>query len=216
MPDYEGAEHYLPDELELPRLRTAAATCQGCDLYRNATQTVFGAGGEQARMVMVGEQPGDREDLSGEPFVGPAGALLDKALVEAGIDREEVYVTNAVKHFRFVPPERGKRRLHQKPTRAQIAACRPWLLAELEVVRPDLVVFLGATAAQSVLGTSFKVSVRRGELLDLAEEAEVSLDPVPRGLATVHPSSILRARDEARADAYRELVEDLCVAAKAL
>jgi uracil-DNA glycosylase family protein len=193
----------VPTRGGLEALRRAAAGCQGCGLYRDATQTVFGAGPADARMMLVGEQPGDREDVAGEPFVGPAGALLDRALGEAGIDRDQVYVTNAVKHFKFTLPERGKRRIHQKPNHGEVSACRPWLLAELDRVRPELVVCLGATAASSLLGPDFRVSKQRGEI--------VEAQGIP-ALATVHPSAVLRAPD--REAAYRGLVADLTVAAR--
>jgi uracil-DNA glycosylase len=189
----------------LDQLRNEAAACRACDLWEKATQTVFGEGAEHARMMLVGEQPGDQEDLQGKPFVGPAGKLLEQALDEAGIDRRKVYVTNAVKHFRWT--RRGKRRLHEKPNAGQIRACRPWLEAEIEVVRPRLIVLLGATAAQSVMGPTFRVTRQRGEVL-----------PSPFGipvLATVHPSSILRATDdESREAAMSSLIADLRVAAR--
>jgi DNA polymerase len=193
----------VPTRGGLEALRRAAAACQGCGLYRDATQTVFGAGPADARMMLVGEQPGDREDLAGEPFVGPAGMLLDRALGEAGIDRDEVYVTNAVKHFKFTLPARGKRRIHQKPNQGEVSACRPWLLAELDRVRPELVVCLGATAALALLGPDFRVTKQRGEI--------VAAQGIP-ALATVHPSAVLRAPD--REAAYRGLVADLTVAAR--
>ena len=170
----------------IDRLREEAAGCQACDLWKNATQTVFGEGAEHARLMLVGEQPGDQEDLAGKPFVGPAGKLLERALDEAGIDRRRVYVTNAVKHFRWT--RRGKRRLHEKPNAGQVRACRPWLDAEIEAVKPHLIVLLGATAAQSVMGPTFRVSRQHGEV-----------KPSPLGvpvLATVHPSSILRSVDD--------------------
>src|SRR5438445_12348360 len=186
------------------QLREAAASCQACDLWANATQRVFGEGAEHARLMLVGEQPGDQEDLQGKPFVGPAGKLLERGLEEAGIDRRRVYVTNAVKHFRWT--RRGKRRLHEKPNAGQVRACRPWLEAEIEVVRPRLIVLLGATAAQSVMGPAFRVSKQRGEVL-----APPFGVPV---VATVHPSSILRATDdEAREVGMASLVADLKVAA---
>ncbi|PRX47206.1 DNA polymerase [Prauserella shujinwangii] len=213
---YEGAERYLPDTgsaAGVRDLREAARGCRGCDLYQDATQTVFGAGPEDARLVMVGEVPGDREDRTGEPFVGPAGGLLDRAMEEAGIDRGTVYVTNAVKHFRFTPAERGTRRIHRKPSRSQIVACRPWLVAELSSVDPEVVVCLGATAAQALLGPSFRVSTQRGELLDaLGGE----LPRPPRVLATAHPSAVLRAPDDERERAYGLLVADLREVAGAL
>jgi DNA polymerase len=188
----------------LEELREAAASCQACDLWREATQTVFGEGAERAKLMLIGEQPGDQEDIQGHPFVGPAGQLLDRALEQAGIDRGRVYVTNAVKHFRWV--RRGKRRLHEKPNPQQVRACRPWLEAEVETVKPQLLVLLGATAAQSVMGPDFRVSKQRGEVL-----------PSPLGIpavATVHPSAILRAVDDAsRHEAMESLVADLKVAA---
>lgn len=192
----------IPPDASLPELSRAAASCKACDLWKNATQTVFGEGSENARIVMVGEQPGDREDLAGRPFVGPAGALLDKALAEAGIERSDVYVTNVVKHFKWVPAERGKRRIHKKPRYSEIQACRPWLDAELSEVKPEVLVCLGATAAQALLGKDFSVSRRRGELV------ESTLAPYV--IATVHPSSVLRAiDDEARHAQMRAFVDDM-------
>ena len=198
----ESAAAYVPERPTLPRLREAAAGCRGCHLWENATQTVFGEGARAAGVMLVGEQPGDQEDLAGKPFVGPAGRLLDQALEEAGIDRRQAYVTNVVKHFKWQP--RGKRRIHQKPNWAEMAACRPWLEAELEVVGPEVVVCLGATAAQALIGRDFRVSRQRGELVD---------SPLARYvLATVHPSSILRQRDDASRQAeYAAFVEDLRV-----
>lgn len=176
----------IPATPTLERLREAARTCRACNLWERATQTVFGEGLRQARVMLVGEQPGDREDLAGRPFVGPAGWLLNKALEQAGIAREEVYVTNVVKHFHW--ESRGKRRIHKKPNQLQIAACRPWLEAELAVVRPEVLVCLGATAAQALLGKSFRVTQQRGELIP---------SPLaPFVMAALHPSSILRAPDE--------------------
>jgi DNA polymerase len=196
------AEAYVPEQPSLPRLREAAAGCRGCHLFENATQTVFGEGARAADVMLVGEQPGDQEDLAGKPFVGPAGRILDQALEEAGIDRRQAYVTNVVKHFKWQP--RGKRRIHQKPNWSEMAACRPWLEAELEVVEPDVVVCLGATAAQALIGRDFRVSRQRGELVDSALARYV--------LATVHPSSILRQRDDASREAeYAAFVEDLRV-----
>ncbi|HZP62193.1 MAG TPA: UdgX family uracil-DNA binding protein [Terriglobales bacterium] len=192
----------VPPKPTLSNLRRAAATCKACDLWRNATQTVFGEGLEKARIIMVGEQPGDREDLAGHPFIGPAGALLDKALAEAGIDRSQVYVTNTVKHFKWVPAERGKKRIHKKPRYSEIQACRPWLDAELSVIRPDVLVCLGATAAQALLGKDFSVSRQRGEL--------VKSSLAPFVIATVHPSSVLRAiDDESRHAQMRAFVDDM-------
>jgi DNA polymerase len=197
---YPTATAFLPPDPTLPRLREAASGCQGCDLYEGATQTVFGEGLKKSKVMFVGEQPGDREDVEGKPFVGPAGRMLDRALDEVGIDRSEVYVTNVVKHFKYTM--RGKRRIHQRPDAEQIAACRPWLNAELEQVRPQVLVCLGATAAKALLGSSFKVTRQRGEFV------ESELAPLVTG--TVHPSSILRAPDdEARKRAYRDFAEDL-------
>jgi uracil-DNA glycosylase len=203
----ESAAAFLPDRLTLGTLRAAAAGCTACPLHLTGTQTVFGEGLKRARVVLVGEQPGDREDREGRPFVGPSGRLLDEALEEAGIDRSAAYVTNAVKHFKW--QARGKRRIHQKPNAAEQAACRPWLEAELTVIRPEVLVCLGATAAQALLGRSFRVTQERGRLVD---------SPLaPATLATVHPSSILRAPDEEARRAERALfVEDLRVAARIL
>jgi DNA polymerase len=184
----------------LSELSDAARGCKACDLWERSTQTVFGEGSSRAKVFFVGEQPGDREDIEGHPFVGPAGRVLDEALLRVGIDRKLVYVTNAVKHFKWEP--RGKRRLHSKPNQAEIAACRPWLLAELAAVRPAVVVCLGATASQAVLGKGFLVTVDRGRVL--------ASDIAPRVLATVHPSSILREKaPEARHTAMDRFVEDL-------
>ena len=196
----ETAAPLIPDKPTLDRLRDAAATCQACDLFKTGTQTVFGEGLKKAEVMLVGEQPGDKEDIEGRPFVGPAGKLLDNALDRAGIDRDAVYITNVVKHFKW--EARGKRRIHKKPNMAEITACKPWLEAELDVVRPKAVVCLGATAAQAVIGKDFKVSRQRGELVD---------SPLaPLVTATVHPSSILRERDEdARHKAMDEFVRDL-------
>jgi DNA polymerase len=181
-----SAAPFVPDRPTLRKLRAASARCRGCRLWERATQTVFGEGDSHARVMLVGEQPGNDEDLAGKPFVGPAGRLLDQALAAAGIDRRAVYVTNAVKHFKWEP--RGKRRIHQKPTSREIAACRPWLDAELRVVRPEVLVCLGATAAQALLGAKFRVTTGRGEWLP---------SPLaPRVMATVHPSAILRAPDD--------------------
>ncbi|HSM85027.1 MAG TPA: UdgX family uracil-DNA binding protein [Candidatus Limnocylindrales bacterium] len=197
---YPTASAYLPGDLSLPALREAAGHCKGCDLWQQATQTVFGEGSVHARVMMVGEQPGDKEDLQGRPFVGPAGAVLDKALEAAGIDRNDVYVTNIVKHFKWEP--RGKRRIHKKPGALQISACRPWLEAEIAAIRPQAVVLLGATAAQGVLGRDFRVTQHRGQW--------VSSDIAGQVLATVHPSSILRAPDEeSRHEEMRRFTQDL-------
>jgi uracil-DNA glycosylase len=198
----ETAAPLVPARPTLPKLRLAASGCTACELHRLGTQTVFGEGPARARVMLVGEQPGDREDLEGHPFVGPAGRLLDAALDDAGIDRGDVYVTNVVKHFRW-QGMRGKRRLHRKPGLAHVAACRPWLDAELAVVRPEVLVCLGATAAQAILGRDFRLTEHRGEL----QEAE-GIDAVV--LATVHPSAILRARDDAtRSAETAALVRDL-------
>jgi DNA polymerase len=191
----------------LKALRQEAASCTRCDLYKRGTQTVFGEGARRARVMLVGEQPGDKEDLEGRPFVGPAGRLLDQALVAAGIDRDEVYVTNAVKHFKWDP--RGKRRIHQKPNAREIAACRPWLDGELAAVKPDVIVALGATAAQALFGRAFKVTKMRGR--------DVPTTLAPHAIATVHPSSILRAPDDAtRHRELRAFVADLMEVAKLL
>jgi uracil-DNA glycosylase len=185
----------------LASLREAASSCRNCDLWRNATQTVFGEGSPKARAVLIGEQPGDGEDRAGQPFVGPAGRVLDEGLAEAGIERRDVYVTNAVKHFKW--RAQGKRRIHQRPNAAEIAACKPWLLGELDAVSPDVVVLLGATAAQALLGRGFRVTKQRGEPLE-----ETGLAPYV--VATVHPASVLRERDdEARTRARAGFVRDL-------
>ena len=198
----------VPQKLEkleqrsLAGLRRAARDCRACDLWKNATQTVFGEGPLRAKIVFVGEQPGDREDLAGHPFVGPAGKVLDEALHQAGIDRSEVYVTNVVKHFKWSPAPRGTRRIHKKPRSSEINACRPWLDAELQSVKPEVLVCLGATAAQALLGRDFSVTRQRGQLV------ESTL--APKVLATVHPSSILRAPDsDARQAQMQEFVLDL-------
>lgn len=202
-----SAADFLPTSRALPVLEKASKSCRGCELWKKGTQTVFGAGASRAEVMLVGEQPGDKEDLSGKPFVGPAGALLDKALVAARIDREKVYVTNAVKHFNWEP--RGKRRIHKKPNAMHIAACRPWLDAEIEAVKPRVVVCLGATAAQALLGRTFKVTQRRGEL--------ISSNIAPYLLATVHPSSILRAPDEeSRHEEMARFIDDLRTVSHAL
>ena len=202
-----SAAPYVPERPTLPRLREAAAGCKGCHLWERGTQTVFGEGAASSTVMLVGEQPGDQEDLAGRPFVGPAGRLLDEALEEAGIDRRAAYVTNVVKHFKWEP--RGKRRIHAKPSWTEMVACRPWLDAELAVVSPQVLVCLGATAAQSLLGKAFRVTRQRGEFVesDLAEYV----------LATIHPSAILRQRDEASRHAeLAAFVEDLKVAAAVL
>jgi len=202
-----SAADFLPDSGGLAELRAAAAACKGCHLCENATQTVFSKGSVSARVVLVGEQPGDVEDRRGEPFVGPAGKLLDRALEQAGIEAGQVFKTNAVKHFRWRPDERSKRRIHQKPSAGNIRACRPWLAAELRAVHPDLVVALGATAAQAMLGTSFRLTEHRGTVL------AADLDGIRFSmLATIHPSAALRAPD--RDAALAGLVADLRVAAE--
>jgi uracil-DNA glycosylase family protein len=202
-----GAAPLVPERATLESLREAAAGCTACDLHKLGTQTVFGEGAKASEVMFVGEQPGDQEDLAGKPFVGPAGRVLDEAMVEAGIDRRKAYVTNAVKHFKW--QARGKRRIHQKPNAIEMAACRPWLEAELTVVKPSVLVLLGATAAQSLLGSSFRVTKMRGVPIDS--------DLAPNVIATVHPSSILRAPDEgSRAQAMRDFVADLKVVAKLL
>jgi DNA polymerase len=204
-----SAEDFLPEQRTLAALRAAAASCRGCDLWRRATQTVFGEGGREARVMLLGEQPGHEEDQDGHPFVGPAGRLLDRALQAAGIARGDAYVTNVVKHFRW-EGTRGTRRLHRKPSMAHITACRPWLDAELHVVKPGIVVCLGATAAQAIIGRAFKLTARRGEILEVD-----GIDPLVT--ATVHPSSILRADDDAARRAQREaFVRDLAAARRAL
>jgi len=196
----------LPPRPTLPKLRVVSQECRGCHLWKLGTQTVFGEGPRAARILFVGEQPGDKEDLAGRPFVGPAGRLFDEALVSAGIDRSSVYVTNAVKHFKWRPS--GKRRLHEKPNAAEVAACSFWLELELRLVKPDLIVALGATAAQALLGQAFRITRDGGRVLD---------SPSGHVLATAHPSSILRAPDEAaRREGARRLVADLKTAARAL
>ena len=204
---FGSADALVPDRPTLGSLREAAAGCKACDLFRTGTQTVFGEGAVESEVMFVGEQPGDQEDLQGRPFVGPAGRVLDDAMVEAGIDRTKAYVTNAVKHFKWEP--RGKRRIHQKPNWAELAACRPWLEAELAVVKPRVLVALGSTAAQSLFGRQFRVTKQRGVPI----ESELA----PNAIATVHPSSILRAPDEeARREAYADFVSDLREVAKLL
>jgi len=203
----DSAADLIPGRPTLPKLRKAAAGCRACPLWEHGTQTVFGAGRRGSAAMFVGEQPGDREDREGAPFVGPAGRILDEALARAGIDRETVYVTNAVKHFKWEP--RGKRRIHAKPSWSELAACRPWLEAELSVVQPTVLVCLGATAAQSLLGRQFRVTKQRGEWLDsdLAEHVT----------ATIHPSAILRQRDdESRHQEMAKFVEDLKLVASML
>jgi uracil-DNA glycosylase len=195
-----SAADFIPPRATLASLREAAAGCRGCHLWVTATQTVFGEGPRKAEVMMVGEQPGDLEDRSGHPFVGPAGKLLDASLVEAGIDRATVYVTNSVKHFKFVPIERG-RRLHKKPNTAEVRACNPWLQEEIRVVKPRVIVALGATAAQALLGKQFRVTRDRGR--PIASQLAEAI------VATVHPSAILRAPSESREEARREFIADL-------
>jgi uracil-DNA glycosylase len=196
----------VPDTSSLPQVRAAARSCTACHLYKRATQTVFGEGPKHASIMLVGEQPGDYEDVAGKPFVGPAGKILDRALAEAGINRDEVYVTNAVKHFKWEP--RGKRRIHQKPNSREMAACRPWMEAEMRLVKPKLVVCLGSTAGQAFFGPSFRVTRERGKVL--------SSKLAPKVVATVHPSSLLRQPDEVSRDReYACFVVDLKAALKA-
>ncbi len=211
-----GAQQFVPpDARELDQLKAAAAGCRGCELHENATQTVFGRGAAHARVVLVGEQPGDIEDQKGLPFVGPAGRLLRDAVDDSGLDASNVYITNAVKHFRF--ELRGNRRIHQSPGPAHITACRPWLVSEFALLKPELVVILGATAGKALLGPSFRVTQQRGRLMPWPASAQHPEDlPVTeiQALATIHPSAVLRADD--RDTAYRGLVDDLKVAAAAL
>jgi uracil-DNA glycosylase len=221
----ENALAQPPTGVGLDGLRTAAAGCKACELWQGTTQTVFGEGPETARIVFVGEQPGDQEDRKGEPFVGPAGRLLDKALGEAGIDRRDAYVTNAVKHFRFT--QKGKRRIHQTPGPEHLRACRPWLEAEFAVLQPEVVVCLGATAAKALISPSFRITQDRGQLLPWTAPGVAAAEGEPADddedaphqtwmLATTHPSAILRTPDEAREAAYEALVADLRVVAGAL
>jgi uracil-DNA glycosylase len=205
------AAEFVPDTDDLTTLATAARDCHGCHLYLDAEQTVFGAGTRSAALMLVGEQPGDQEDRAGRPFVGPAGRLLDKALAAAGIDRDPIYVTNAVKHFKFT--ERGKRRIHKTPSRTEVVSCRPWLLAELDAVHPDVAVLMGATAAKALFGNDFRITAHRGEELRLPD-LDVTADP--RVVVTVHPSSILRGPPEQRDEAFDALVADLRFAADLL
>jgi len=203
-----AAAAYLPNRHTLPALREAVQGCRGCPLYAGATQAVFGEGAGEATVMLVGEQPGDKEDLAGRPFVGPAGQLLDESLAEAGIDRGAAYVTNAVKHFKW--QARGKRRIHQKPSWSEQVACRPWLDVEIEVVKPRVIVALGATAGQSLLGREFRVTKQRGEAIAYAPLAE-------HLVATIHPSAILRQRDDdLRREEREAFVRDLRVAAALL
>jgi uracil-DNA glycosylase family protein len=205
----EERERAIANAGSLAQLRAAAADCRACELWRNATQTVFGSGGDGARLLIVGEQPGDVEDREGEPFVGPAGRILDEALEAAGIVRGEVYVTNIVKHFKWRRSPTGKRRLHQRPDRAEVEACKPWLEAEVARIGPELIVCLGATAAKGLLGSDFRVTRQHGQLMPTALG--------PPAIATIHPSAVLRAPDaKARADALAGLVADLRVAKSTL
>lgn len=203
--DATDASAWVPDTRSVRTLAAAARDCRGCELYRESTQTVFGAGAARARVVLVGEQPGDVEDREGLPFVGPAGRVLDRALNDAHLDRDSLYVTNAVKHFRH--EDRGKRRLHKTPQAGHITACRPWLAAELRVVKPELVVLLGAVATRSVLGPAARVQRDRGAV----RESDTDLGPLPT-LITIHPSAVLRSDPDARAQAYDGLVADLSLA----
>ncbi|MEU3844649.1 UdgX family uracil-DNA binding protein [Streptomyces sp. NPDC028635] len=207
--DQYTAEPFVPDGAGLDELREAASGCRGCPLHLAATRTVFGSGDAHARVMLVGEQPGDQEDRQGKPFVGPAGKLLDRALAEAGIDPAEAYVTNAVKHFKFTQAEPRKRRIHKAPSLREMTACGPWLAAELAVVEPELIVVLGATAGKALLGSSFRVTEVRGTVLEREIHGRGE-----RLVPTVHPSSVLRADD--RESAYRGLVSDLETAARAL
>lgn len=202
-----GAEEFVPEHPTLARLHDAAQSCRGCDLYLHATQAVLGEGPQKADVVLIGEQPGNEEDLAGRPFVGPSGRLLDRALQDAGIERSRVYITNAVKHFKF--EERGKRRIHKKPSVGEVRACHPWLEAEFAIIRPAIIGCLGATAAQAILGNEFRLTKERGEPIDHPSGRKV--------VATVHPSSILRAPDpESREAAYAQFVKDLKVIRKLL
>jgi len=203
----DSTEDLIPDSPTLFSLREAAADCKACDLWENATQTVFGEGARRAKVLFIGEQPGNEEDLQGKPFVGPAGRLFDQALEEAGIDRRQTYVTNVVKHFKW--EARGKRRIHKKPNTTEIQACKPWLEAEIAAVKPRIIVCLGATAAQTLLGNQFRVTRQRGQ--------PVPSPLAPLVMATVHPSSILRAPDEqARRSEMQQFVDDLTLVAEAL
>jgi uracil-DNA glycosylase len=202
-----SASDFIPPAPTLPNLRQAAKDCTGCDLYQRATQTVFGEGASHAKVVFVGEQPGDQEDLQGHPFVGPAGRLLDKALVEAGIARNDVYITNAVKHFKWEP--QGKRRKHKRPSAGEVGACRPWLASELNVIHPRVLVCLGATAAQSVFGKVVRINETRGQFMNTPW--------APATFVTIHPSSIFRHRERVQQEAeYRQFVKDLTLVRRKL
>ncbi|MGH3099123.1 MAG: UdgX family uracil-DNA binding protein [Streptosporangiales bacterium] len=205
-----GAEQYLPERRNLTALRKTVDCCRGCGLYENATQAVLGAGPAQARLLLVGEQPGDQEDRQGAPFVGPAGRMLDRALGDVGTDRRAVYLTNVVKHFKFERAGRGKRRLHKKPRQGEVTACRPWFDAELDAVRPRVVVCLGATAAKALLGSSFRLTQHRGELIDFSSGGRTAR----QALATIHPSAVLRAQDD-REEVYEGFRADLAIAVEA-
>jgi len=207
-----------PAGASLRELAAAARDCTACELYKTATQTVFGSGARQASIMLVGEQPGDAEDRTGEPFVGPAGKLLDRALHDAGLDRANLYLTNAVKHFRWEPAERGKRRIHRKPATAHVHACHPWLVGELDAVRPRVLVALGATAARALFGSAFRLTQHRGERLAWPPERGEFADherAVEAALATIHPSAVLRGDDDTRAALYDGLVGDLTLAREA-
>ncbi len=214
MTRFDGAERYVPAGASLAGLRRAVHECRGCDLYEHASQAVFSSGTAAARVVLVGEQPGDQEDRQGAPFVGPAGKLLDKALAEAGIERGDAYVTNSVKHFRFAQSGPGKRRIHQTPDAAHITACRPWLTAELRIIDPEVIVVLGATAGKALLGPSFRVTKQRGQLIPRPPLDDEAATQNGFYVATIHPSAVLRADD--RDGAYAGLVSDLKVAASVL
>jgi uracil-DNA glycosylase family protein len=213
-PDRPGAQAFLPSGGDLPALHSAAENCRGCELYADATQVVFGQGPSHARLVLIGEQPGDIEDQRGLPFVGPAGKLLRRALHSAELDADQVYFTNAVKHFRWKSTAGSQRRIHEKPGQAHVTACRPWLISELSAVRPKVVVALGATAAQSIMGTKFALTHSRGSELEWPDQygqfADSSL------FATIHPSAVLRAPDDSRQEAMDGLVADLSLARQAL
>lgn len=203
-----SAQPFLPEKRSLRSLEAAAQRCRGCSLFENATQTVFGHGETKAPIMLVGEQPGDQEDRAGLPFVGPAGRLLARALDDAGIDPASTYQTNAVKHFKFTR-KGGNRRIHQKPNLTEVVACRPWLLAEIEALRPRIIVCLGATAAQSLLGMAFRVSSQRGKVLQLPSDLDLHVAPEPAVVATVHPSAVLRDRSGRHDEAYLAFVDDL-------
>jgi uracil-DNA glycosylase family protein len=214
-----SAAPFIPQHARLRELAAAAADCRGCELFEDATQTVFGQGPARAAAMFVGEQPGDIEDRKGEPFVGPAGRMLDRAFGDAGIDRRAVYLTNAVKHFRWKSTARSNRRIHARPETRHIVACQPWLAAEIAAVRPRVVVALGAVAAQSLFGSAFRLTKHRGESLDWPPERGPFADdasPVQTAFATVHPSAVLRAERDDRSEVYADLVRDLTVVADRL